>query len=372
MEVLITGAGGFIGRALVARLRAGATVRDAQGRLVRPQRLVLCDVEPGSSDDQAFGGIVSGQGPHDGKGLPEGKCGAGAMAEVGVPPALAWRIGSVADRAFVRTLVSADTACVFHLAGVVSGAAEADFDAGMRVNLDGTRNLLEALAARPAGAGRHSGNEPGVRRPVRLVHASSIAVYGMPLPPQIDDGTQPWPTLSYGAHKLAGELLVNDLSRRGLVDGRSLRLSGVIVRPAQPNGALSAFNSDIFRETLAGRPVVSPVSPAATIWVQTIGRTVDNLLHAAALEPAAFGRQRAVLLPALACRIDEIVAAIAEVAGPEARQLVSYRPDERVEPMFGRWPKPFTATRGRDLGFTADEDLVSMVRGFAAARMGSA
>jgi nucleoside-diphosphate-sugar epimerase len=207
---------------------------------------------------------------------------------------------------------------------------------------------------------------------VRLVHASSIAVYGMPLPPQIDDGTQPWPTLSYGAHKLAGELLVNDLSRRGLVDGRSLRLSGVIVRPAQPNGALSAFNSDIFRETLAGRPVVSPVSPAATIWVQTIGRTVDNLLHAAALEPAAFGRQRAVLLPALACRIDEIVAAIAEVAGPEARQLVSYRPDERVEPMFGRWPKPFTATRGRDLGFTADEDLVSMVRGFAAARMGSA
>ena len=170
------------------------------------------------------------------------------------------------------------------------------------------------------------------------MHASSIAVYGAPLPDRIDDDTAPWPTLSYGAHKLAGELLIGDMSRRGLVDGRSLRLSGVVVRPAQPNGALSAFNSDLIRETLAGRPVISPVSPGATIWLQSIGRTVDNLLHAMALDPQALGPQRAVLLPAVACRIDEIVDAIGRIAGVEATRLVTYRPDERIEPMFGRWP----------------------------------
>jgi nucleoside-diphosphate-sugar epimerase len=335
MEVLITGAAGFIGRSLAARLRNGAVLRDAQGRELRPDRLVLCDIVAGVPLSVP---AEASSGPHPGA------------------PAVAWRTGSLADRDFAASLIGPDTACVFHLAGIVSGAAEADFDAGIGANLDGTRYLLDALKRRA---------DTGI---VRLVHASSIAVYGAPVPTRIDDHTQPWPTLSYGAHKLAGELLLGDMSRRGLVDGRSLRLSGVVVRPVQPNGALSSFNSDLIREPLAGRPVVSPVSPGATIWLQSIARTVDNLLHAMALDAAAFGIDRTVLLPALACRIDEIVDAIGEVAGTDATRLVSYQPDERIEPMFGRWPKPFIARRGLALGFGADRDVLSLIKGFAASQ----
>jgi nucleoside-diphosphate-sugar epimerase len=347
-DVLVTGAGGFIGRSLVARLQAGATLCDGRGQSFRPRRLVLCDTarpeQPppleAAQQRQSRPSRPSRPGPDGG-------------------PVLDWRVGSVADRDFVESLADEETACVFHLAGIVSGAAETDFDAGLRVNFDGTRNLLETLRLR---AGLPNGS-PG---PVRLVHASSIAVYGAPTPARIDDDTQPWPALSYGAQKLASELLIGDMSRRGLLDGRSVRLSGVVVRPPQPNGALSAFNSDLIREPLAGRPVVSPVSPAATIWLQSIGRTVDNLLHAMALDAGRLGAQRAVLLPALACRIDEIVDAVATVAGADAARLVSYRPDDRIEPMFGRWPRPFTATRALDLGFGVDDDLVSLIRNCAA------
>jgi nucleoside-diphosphate-sugar epimerase len=333
MDVVITGAGGFIGRALVSRLQAGATLHDSQGREFQPRRLVLCDTAPPRSGLDRSGGSGG--------------------------PLLDWRIGSVADPDFVASLTGPETACVFHLAGIVSGAAEADFDAGIRVNLDGTRNLLEALKQLGDAPGRDSG-------PVRLVHASSIAVYGAPVPARIDDDTQPWPTLSYGAHKLASELLINDMARRGIVDGRSVRLSGVVVRPPQPNGALSAFNSDLIREPLAGRPVVSPVSAGATIWLQSVGATIHNLLHAMALDPAALKLQRAVLLPALACRIDEIVDTVARVAGEEARRLVTYRVDDRIEPMFGRWPRPFTATRALELGFRVDAGLETLISDYSA------
>ena len=338
MDVLITGAAGFIGRALVARLRAGAILRDAHGRELQPRTLVLCDTTPAMANRAPPDHPV--RGPH-----------------------IEWRSGSVADQAFVASLIGPETACVFHLAGIVSGAAEADFDAGIKANLDGTRNLLEALKRRAQTGGDGAG--PAAVERIRLVQTSSIAVYGAPVPSRIDDDTQPWPTLSYGAHKLAGELLINDMSRRGLVDGRSVRLSGVVVRPRQPNGALSAFNSDLIREPLAGRPVVSPVSPAATIWIQSIGQTVDNLLHAMNQDATAFGRQRSVLLPALACRIDEIVDAIGQVAGASASRLVSFQPDARIEPMFGRWPVPFTATRARELGFGVDSNLLSLIRGYA-------
>jgi nucleoside-diphosphate-sugar epimerase len=333
MEVLITGAAGFIGSTLAARLASGAGLKDSLGRSFQPSRLVLCDRARAEQAPTPLAG----------------------------QPQIEWRLGSIADPAFAATLVSPRTACVFHLAGIVSGAAEADFDAGLRVNLDGTRHLLEA--ARRAGAARAIDG----LGPVRLVHASSIAVYGVPIPGRIDDDTQPWPTLSYGVQKLASELLIGDLSRRGFIDGRSLRLSGVVVRPPNPNGALSAFNSDLIRELLAGRPVVSPVSPSATIWLQSIRQTTDNLLHAMALDAAALGSQRAILLPALACRIDEIVEAIAAIAGPDSRRLVTYRPDPRIEPMFGRWPRPFTATRARRLGFGVDGDLAELVRACSAA-----
>jgi nucleoside-diphosphate-sugar epimerase len=198
-----------------------------------------------------------------------------------------WVPGDLCDPSVVRRLVDQGVTGVFHLAGIVSGAAEADFDRGLRVNLDATRALAMACAElyrrqmsdrRPEVSSTGAAIEEPV--PVRFVHASSIAVYGVPLPAHIDDGTQPWPTLSYGAQKLACELLLSDMSRRGMIDSLSVRLSGVVVRPALPNGALSAFNSDLIRETLAGRRIVSPVSAAATLWLQSITMSVRNLVHA--------------------------------------------------------------------------------------------
>lgn len=347
MDVLITGAAGFIGRALVARLVAGAELRDAAQRRYRPTRLILADrVAPSAGND-----------PGGDPGNDPGTAPTGADDPAVRPPtrpAVVVRQGDLADRDFVASLVGPDTVAVFHLAGLVSGAAEADFDAGLAVNLDGTRALLDAMRADRTG-----------RPPMRLVHTSSIAVYGQPMPTRIDDDTAPWPTLSYGMQKLACELLIGDLSRRGLVDGRSVRLSGVLVRPPIANGALSGFNSDLIREPLHGRPVVAPVSPAATIWVQSLARTVDNLIHAMTLDAAALGHARAVLLPAVAARIDAIVAAIGEVAGADAMRLVSYRPDPAIEPMFGRWPAPFAATRALRLGFGVDEDAAAIVRDYA-------
>src|SRR4051812_22420581 len=179
--------------------------------------------------------------------------------------------GDIADPAHVRKLFETPIDRVFHLAAVVSGAAEADYDAGRRVNLEATQSLLEACRAQMRRGGPV----------VRFVHASSIAVFGTPLPARIDDTTAPAPTLSYGTHKRVAELLIDDLSRRGELDGRALRLPGVLVRPVLPNGALSAFNSDIVREPLAGREVTCPVSPEATIWVASRRTAIANLLHLA-------------------------------------------------------------------------------------------
>ncbi|MGE0799622.1 MAG: NAD-dependent epimerase/dehydratase family protein [Lautropia sp.] len=330
MDVLITGAAGYLGRAVTARLLAGADLCDADGRAFRPHRLILADIVPVAENPAAA--------------LPAASTPAAVDA-----PRCEIRTGSLADPEFVAGLVGPELGAVFHLAGIVSGAAEADFEAGLAVNLDGSRRLLEALRADRSG------------RRIRLVHASSIAIYGVPLPARIDDDTQPWPTLSYGMQKLATELLITDLSRRRLLDGRSLRLSGVLVRPPIANGALSGFNSDLIREPLAGRPIVSPVSPAATLWVLSLARTVDNLLHAMRIDADAYGAQRGLLLPAVAVSIAEIVDALVAIAGPEVRRLVGYAPDPAIEPAFGRWPKPFTATRARGLGFVVDDGIAAII-----------
>jgi D-erythronate 2-dehydrogenase len=311
MRIVITGAGGFIGQSLAARLlspQAPVTI----------DRLTLTDrtAPPGTSDARAT-----------------------------------WHAGDITDPAFARTLIADDVDAVFHFAGIVSGAAEADFELGMRVNLDGTRHVLDACRALP--------------RAPRFIYASSIAVYGRPLPDRIDDTTTPVPTLSYGAQKYACEQLINDYSRRGYLDGIALRWSGIVVRPPMPNGALSAFNSDIFRELLAGRPIVAPVSARACIWIHSIERCVDNLLHALALPTAAVGQQRALLAPAIAVTIDDIVEAVSTARGESVHKLIAYRPDPAIEPMFGRWPRQFTATRAASLGFRADQSLNEIIAGVA-------
>ena len=296
MNVVVTGARGYLGSALVAALGASG-----------------CDVLATDRDD-----------------------------------------GDIADPAHVRRLFETPVDRVFHLAGIVSGAAEADWDLGRRVNLDATLLLLDACRAQARRGGPT----------VRFVHASSIAVFGTPLPARIDDDTEPRPTLSYGTTKRIVELLLADLARRGEVDGRALRLSGVVVRPPLANGALSAFNSDVIREPLAGRAYVCPVGPEATIWVASQRATIANLLRIAEVDGAAVGAQRAVTAPALAVSIGETVAALGRVdAAAPAR--VGFAPDARIEAQFGRWPRAASFARAAALGLERDDSIDAIIRDYA-------
>ena len=267
-------------------------------------------------------------------------------------PRVEFRIGDIADPGFARSLVE-NAGTVFHLAGVVSGAAEADFDLGMRVNLEGTRNVLEACRAQSG--------------PVCLVFASSIAVYGVPLPPAIDDDTPSLPTLSYGTQKLVCEQLIHDYTRKGFLEGRALRLPGIVVRPRLPNGALSAFASDIIREPLAGNDYVCPVSPAGVTWKMSAARCAANLIHASRAPARDWDARRGLLLPALAVSMAEIVDALERAAGSAVRKRVRFAPDAALERQFAGWPRELHARRALALGFRADESLDRIVADHLAA-----
>ena len=262
--------------------------------------------------------------------------------------------GDIADPAHVASLFARPVDLVFHLAGLASGAAEADFQAGQRVNLDAATLLLGACRRQIEAGGTV----------VRLVYSSSIAVFGTPLPARIDDATAPAPSLSYGTHKRVCELLIDDASRRGELDGRALRLSGVVVRPAGPRGAKgarSAFNSDLLHEPLAGRDITCPVSAEATIWIASLPTTVANLLRLAEVDAAALGAQRAVTAPALAVTVAAIVAALGRVDGA-APARVSFAPDPHIEAQFGRWPLDCCFARAEALGLRRDVSLDAIVR----------
>lgn len=259
--------------------------------------------------------------------------------------------GDIADAAHLDRLFVAPIDRVFHLAAVVSGAAEADFDAGRRVNLDATIGLIDRCRVQARRGGPI----------VRFVHASSIAVFGAPLPARIDDETAPQPRLSYGTHKRVAELLIDDATRRGDLDGRALRLSGVVVRPPLANGALSAFNSDVIREPLAGRDYECPVSAAATIWLTSRRAAIANLLRLADIDGAAIGAQRAMTAPALAVSIAEIVAALARFdAAAPAR--VRYAPQPEIEAQFGRWPRDASFARAESLGLAGATSIDALIR----------
>jgi len=254
--------------------------------------------------------------------------------------------GDIADPEFARSLITPDVGLVFHLAGVVSGSAEADLDLGLAVNLDGTRSLMDACRA--------AGQRP------RFVFTSSIAAFGMPIPARIDDDTEGFPSMSYGAQKRMCELLIDDYTRRGHLDGRVVRLPGIVVRPPNPNGALSAFNSDMIREPLAGNEVVLPVSANAGLWMMSVRQGAANLLHAASLAPGAMGARRTVNLPAVTVTAGEVVEALGR-ADPQAAKLVRYEPQPAIEAKFGGFTKDFHPDRARALGFTCDESIDAII-----------
>ena len=191
--------------------------------------------------------------------------------------------------------------------------------------------------------------------------ASTIAVYGSPLPPIVNAATPAKPALSYGAQKLMGEIALQDLSRRGGLDGRALRLPGIVARPLQPSGLISAFMSDIIRLLAAGQPFTCPVSPNAVAWWMSAQSCVDNLIHAAQLPTEKLGGQRTWQLPALRFTIGELVQTLSELFGEDRRSLVRYQPNENVEAGFGRFP-PLDASASQAIGFRDDGSIAQLVR----------
>ena len=274
------------------------------------------------------------------------------------PPALPLRehkrlsvvTGDIADPQAVRRVISAGTASVFHLAAVVSGQAEADTDLGYRVNLDGTRAVLDACRA--------LGTCP------RVVFASSLAVYGGVLPPAVGEETPPTPQTSYGTQKAIGELLVNDYSRKGFVDGRAVRLPTVVVRPGRPNRAASTFASSMIREPLAGREAVCPVSPETVMALASPRRIVAGLLHAHDLPAGAFGASRSLQLPGFSVAVGEMAAAVRRTGGEAAYARIRWQPDPQIQRIISGWPQKLLASRAEALGFSVDTGIDEAVQAF--------
>ena len=251
-------------------------------------------------------------------------------------------------------VVSAQSAIIFHLAAAVSGECEADFDLGLRSNLETTRALLQAC--RVLGT-----------RPV-FVFASSLAVFGnspqQPLPAVIEDHTLPTPQNSYGIQKFIGEQLVADYTRKGFVQGRNVRLMTVSVRPGRPNGAASSFLSGMIREPLAGQRGACPVAPETAVALASPARTVEGLLCAAQTGAAAWGARTAVNLPALSTTAGEMAQALERVAGRGVAALIDWSPEPAIANIVTNWPARIDAARARGLGLLPDPDFESIIRDY--------
>jgi nucleoside-diphosphate-sugar epimerase len=239
---------------------------------------------------------------------------------------------------------------IFHLAAVVSGEAEADLEKGYRVNLDGTRNLLDAV--RVLG---------GAYSP-RIVFASSIAVFGEPLPDMIGDDQCLTPLTSYGTQKAMCELLLSDYSRRGVIDGVGIRLPTITVRPGTPNRAASGFFSSIIREPLRGKRAVLPVDEDVRHWHASPRSAVGFLLHAATIDTAQLGGRRSLNMPGVSVSVAEQISALRRVAGDEVVALISHEPDEFVARIVAGWPSSFDARRAQALGFRAESSFEEIIR----------
>jgi nucleoside-diphosphate-sugar epimerase len=258
--------------------------------------------------------------------------------------------GDIADRATVNRLIAPGTDAVFHLAAIVSGEAEANTDLGYRVNLDGTRAVLDACCA--------LGTCP------RLVFASSLAVYGGALPPAVGDDTALNPQTSYGTHKALGELLVNDYSRKGFVDGRALRLPTVVVRPGRPNRAASTFASSMIREPLAGQAAVCPASPDTVMALASPRRIVAGLVHALDLPGEAFGASRSLQLPGFSVSVGEVAAALRRAGGEAAYARIRWQPDPQIQAIVAGWPRALLTPRAEALGFGRDSGIDEVIAAF--------
>ncbi len=256
------------------------------------------------------------------------------------------------DPQAVREMIARRPDMIFHLAAIVSGEAEADFDKGYRVNLDGTRSLFEAIRAEGQAA---------PYRP-RVVFASSIAVFGAPFPERIGDEFFQTPLTSYGTQKAISELLLSDYSRRGIFDGIGLRLPTICIRPGAPNKAASGFFSNILREPLAGKEAVLPVGDDVRHWFASPRSAVGFLVHAAGLDLENVGSRRNLSMPGLSATVGEEIAALERLAGAQAVRLIRREPDPQIAKIVAGWPRNFETNRAQDLGFVAESDFDEIIR----------
>jgi nucleoside-diphosphate-sugar epimerase len=247
-------------------------------------------------------------------------------------------------------LVASRPEAVFHLAAIVSGEAEADFEKGYRVNLDGTHRLFEAI--RKIGGGY---------RP-RVVFASSIAVFGAPFPEAIEDEFLNAPLTSYGTQKAIDELLLSDYSRKGFFDGIGIRLPTICVRPGKPNKAASGFFSGIIREPLAGQEAVLPVPETVRHWFASPRAAMGFLVHALKIDAARLGARRNLSMPGISCTVGEQIEALRKVAGEKAAKLIRRQPDATIARIVEGWPRNFDTQRALALGFRADSSFEEIIR----------
>ena len=277
------------------------------------------------------------------------------VVEPALPEARAIDVRGVAvdisDPAQAAALVAERPDMIFHLAAIVSGEAELDFEKGYRVNLDGTRHLFEAIRAEAAKS---------PYRP-RLVFTSSIAVFGAPFPERIGDTFFRTPQTSYGTQKAIGELLLDDYSRRGIFEGVGIRLPTICIRPGAPNKAASGFFSNILREPLVGKEAVLPVSETVRHWHASPRSAVGFLLHAAGIEPERLGNRRVLNMPGLSATVGEQIEALRRVAGEKAVRLIRREPDPLIERIVAGWPGNFDPRRAIELGFRAEESFDEII-----------
>ena len=314
MHILVIGAGGMLGAKLIGRLARDGMVSGKPISRITRHDVVLAPAPPQSDFD------------------------------------IATLMGDVSAMAEATAVIAEKPDVIFHLAAIVSGEAEADFDKGYRINLDGTRNLLEAIRA--VGGGYCP----------KFIFTSSIAVFGAPFPEAIGDEFFTTPLTSYGTQKAICELLISDYSRRGIIDGAALRMPTVCVRPGKPNKAASGFFSNIIREPLVGLEAVLPVGDNVRHWHASPRMAVGMLMHAAEMDLTKMGARRAISMPGVSCTVAEQIAALAKVGGPERVKLIKREPNETIMKIVSGWPEKFDARRATALGFVADKSFEEIVR----------
>lgn len=312
MRVLIIGGAGMVGRKLAERLAKDGRIGNKE-----ISHLTLQDVVP-----------------------PTKPAGAKFAVEIVT--------GDLSDPASAPKLVADKPDVIFHLAAIVSGEAEIEFDKGYSINMDGTRYLLEAV--------RHAGCKP------RVVFTSSIAVFGAPFPDKIGDEFFSTPLTSYGTQKAIGELLLADYTRKGFLDGVGIRLPTICVRPGAPNKAASGFFSNIIREPLAGHEAVLPVSEDVRHWHASPRSAVGFLLHAATIAGDKIGPRRNLSMPGLSVTVGEQIAALRKVAGDKVAARIKRVPDPAIIKIVDGWPRNFETKRAEGLGFKAESTFEEIIK----------